>query len=149
MKKTRIMAFGTFDGLHKGHLDLFKQSRALALNPYLIVSIARDSNVERIKGEKPLFNEDTRMKIVKKSSLVDKVVLGAKKDYLSHIVKEKPAIIALGYDQKYYVANLKNNLLVLGLKVKIYRLKSFKAYIYKNRLIKLKKLKPRRSKSQG
>ena len=48
-KKIRIMVFGTFDGLHEGHLDFFKQARQLSKNPFLIVSIARDKNVKIIK----------------------------------------------------------------------------------------------------
>ena len=37
---TRIMVFGTFDMIHAGHEDLFRQARALAKEPYLIVSVA-------------------------------------------------------------------------------------------------------------
>jgi cytidyltransferase-like protein len=48
--KTIVMVFGTFDFLHKGHLNFFKQARSLAKNPYLIASVARDYNVKRIKG---------------------------------------------------------------------------------------------------
>lgn len=135
------MAFGTFDGLHKGHIDFFKQSRGLVSDPFLIVSIARDLNVKKIKGDLPLFNENKRMKIVGRNKLVDKVVLGAKVNYLSHILQEKPDIIALGYDQKHYVRNLKNNLLKFGLKVRVVRLQPFKPEIYKNKLIKLRRLK--------
>ena len=39
------MVFGTFDGLHKGHLNFFKQAKKLAQKSFLIVSIARDLNV--------------------------------------------------------------------------------------------------------
>ena len=39
------MVFGTFDGLHKGHINFFQQAVKLAKNSYLIVSIARDKNV--------------------------------------------------------------------------------------------------------
>ena len=49
----RIMIFGTFDIVHEGHADLFRQARALASNPYLIVSVARDTGAERIKRIKP------------------------------------------------------------------------------------------------
>ena len=54
MAKTRIMVFGTFDGIHRGHLHFFKQARGLVKNPYLIVSVARDVNVKRIKGRKEM-----------------------------------------------------------------------------------------------
>src|ERR1035437_7835824 len=69
----------------------------------LIVSIARDKNVIRIKKKKPILSENERFALVKKSKFVDKVVLAGKVKYLPHILKEKPDIIALGYDQKAYI----------------------------------------------
>src|SRR3989338_6273886 len=133
--KSKIMVFGTFDGLHKGHLDFFKQARKLALEPFLIVSIARDKNVFKIKGKFPFFNEEKRMALIKKSKLVDKVVLSGIKNYLPHIIKEHPGIIALGYDQNAYVKNLKKDLKNKGKGnklVKVVRLKPYKHTIYKN-----------------
>ena len=134
------MVFGTFDVLHKGHLNFFKQARGLAKNPYLVVSVARNVNVKRIKGAKPLLSQRERLKAIKKSKLVDKVVLGGAGNYLPHIVKERPAIIALGYDQKAYVKGLKQKLLQEGLSVKVVKLKAFHPHIYKSSLAK-KKLK--------
>src|SRR5882724_4489406 len=103
MSRIRIMVFGTFDILHEGHLNFFKQARKLVKNPYLIVSIARDVNVKKIKLKKTSHSEKQRLSFVKKSDLVDKAVLGGKTNYLKHIIKEKPNIIALGYDQVAYV----------------------------------------------
>lgn len=137
-KKTRILVFGTFDFLHKGHLDLFKQARSLARNPYLIVSIARDKNVTRIKGRQPHFNENKRLAVVKKSGLADRVVLGAIKSYLNKIVQLNPHIIALGYDQTAYTKGLAKALLEKGLKVKIVKLKPHKPHLYKSSIIKNK-----------
>ena len=48
--KVKIMAFGTFDILHAGHLNFFKQARKLSKYPFLIVSVARDVNVKKIKN---------------------------------------------------------------------------------------------------
>ncbi len=138
-KETRIMVFGTFDGVHKGHLNFFKQARNLASKPYLVVSVARDKNVKKIKGQHPWLREGERAKIIKKSKLVDKVVLGGVTNHVPHIVKEHPDIIALGYDQVEYVKNLKKDLKNKGLSVKIVRLKPHKENIYKNRLLKLKR----------
>ena len=139
IKNTRIMVFGTFDGLHKGHIDFFKQAKNLKQFSFLIVSIARDINVIKIKGEKPKFNEKERASLVKNCKVVDKVILGGKNAYLSHILKEKPDIIALGYDQKVYVENLKKDLKNKSILIKIVRLKPFKKNIYKNHLLKNKR----------
>ncbi len=134
-KETRIMVFGTFDGLHKGHLNFFKQARILARKPYLIVSIARDKNVKKIKGQKPWLGERQRVQIIKKSKLVDKVVLGGVSNHIPHILKARPQIIGLGYDQRNYVKNLKYDLKSRGLVVKVVKLKPFKEKIYKNSLL--------------
>ena len=153
-RRVRIMVFGTFDGLHPGHINFFKQARALKSlvpgqaknfmkNSFLIVSIGRDKNIKKIKGEYPIKNERERMILVKKSGLADKVVLAGKLKYLPHILKEKPDIIALGYDQKAYVQELKKDLKNLpagkagkSISIKIVRLKPYKEKIYKNHLLK-------------
>lgn len=144
------MLFGTFDGIHEGHLNLFKQARALKSlmpgqaknfteNSFLIVSIGRDENVFRIKGKVPKFSERARLDLVKKCELVDRVILAGKSKYLPHILKEKPDIIALGYDQKDYVKELKRDLKNQNISIKIVRLKPYKEKIYKNHLLYGKK----------
>src|SRR3989344_2133279 len=95
----RVMVFGTFDMLHEGHLDLFRQARSLVSDPQLIVSIARDASTERIKGVRPKKNEIERMKQVESCDLVDEVLLGDANGYIEHIALARPDIIALGYDQ--------------------------------------------------
>jgi cytidyltransferase-like protein len=141
-KKTvekKIMVFGTFDGLHKGHLNFFRQAKNFMKNSFLIVSIARDNNVLKIKGHKPFLKDVKRRDLVKKCKLVDKVVLAGKGDYLPHILKEAPDIIALGYDQKAYVENLKKDLKNKNILVKVIRLKPYKEKIYKNHLLNKKR----------
>lgn len=133
------MVFGTFDGLHEGHLHFFKQAKNFIKNSFLIVSIARDENVLKIKGAYPSLKERARLKLVKASKFVDKVVLSGIKNHFPHILKEHPHIIALGYDQKAYVKNLQKDLKNKGLLVKVVRLKPYKEKIYKNHLIKLKR----------
>jgi FAD synthetase len=138
MRKTRIMVFGTFDGIHPGHLNFFKQAKNLMKNSFLIVSIGRDKNVLKIKGKKPILSETKRLAQVKKSGLADKVILAGQTKYLAHILKERPDIIALGYDQKEYVKELKKDLKNKGISIKIIRLKPYKAHIYKNHLLNKK-----------
>ena len=137
--QTKIMIFGTFDGLHRGHINFFKQAKKLSQKSFLIASIARDKNVFKIKGKYPRKNEHARMTLVKKCKLVDKVILSGVKNHIPHIAKEKPNIIALGYDQKAYVQNLKKDLKNKGILVKIARLKPYKKRIYKNHLLKVKR----------
>lgn len=137
-KLEKILVFGTFDGVHRGHLNMFKQAKKLSKNPYLIVSIARDQNVLRIKNKLPYNKENKRKKLVEETGIPDKVILGSLKNYLEHIVKESPDYIALGYDQIHYTENLKKNLKNLGFNLKIRRLKPYKENIYKNSLLNKK-----------
>lgn len=138
MISTRILVFGTFDYLHPGHINFFKQARSLARNPFLIVSVARNINVKRIKGKQPENIEKDRLALIKSCRLVDLAVLGDKTQYLSHILKLQPQIIALGYDQIAYTQNLQLELKKLGLEVKVVRLKAFKAKHHKTSVFKSK-----------
>ena len=132
------MVFGTFDIVHKGHRHFFQQARALAgkSTPYLIVSLARHKNVQRIKGRTPQASEAKRLAAIKALPEVDKALLGAIGDHMPHIIKQKPDIIALGYDQSAYVRGLRSALRAAGLKTKIIRLKPHKPHIYKTAIIK-------------
>ena len=129
---TKIMVFGTFDMIHEGHADLFRQARELVSYPYLIVSVARDEVVTRIKGTKPRNPEEARRAGVAKHELVDEAVLGDESGYMRHILTNMPEIIALGYDQEGdFVQNLGKDLRDAGMKTRVVRLGAFKPEVYK------------------
>lgn len=133
MKK--VIAFGAFDGLHSGHLDYFKQARAYG--DLLVVSVGTDKNVERIKGKKPLFNQDERLDLVSSCRLVDKAVLGEEEDFFHHIKSVEPDVICLGYDQWAKEGDLRAELKKVGLSnVEIYRLKPYEKYRAKSTITK-------------
>lgn len=126
------MVFGTFDMIHKGHEDLFRQARALVEEPYLIVSIARDSAAARHRGFVPQNAERERMSMVDAHPLVDRAILGDESGFVAHIKEEAPDIIALGYDQGgEYVEILEGSLAAAQLFPRIVRLQSFEPEIYK------------------
>jgi cytidyltransferase-like protein len=129
---TRIMVFGTFDMVHAGHLDLFRQARALAEDSHLIVSIARDSAVARVKGAAARNSEEKRRDIVAACPLVDQAILGDEAGYIQHIQKAKPDIIALGYDQAgEYVDSLERDLAAAGMQARIVRIEPYMPEVYK------------------
>lgn len=136
----RIMVFGTFDMLHEGHLDFFRQARNLARStssgqapePHLTVSVARDASVARVKGEKPRRTEIERLALVQSCELVDEAVLGDETGYIEHVRAAWPDIIALGYDQSgEYVEHLENDLMHAGVSAKVVRLEAFKPETFK------------------
>ena len=129
------MVFGAFDGLHPGHLDFFKQAKKYG--DFLIVSVGTDKNVKAIKGKKPLFNQKERLALIASVELVDKSVLGAERDFYEEMLKHKPHIICLGYDQWATEADARVELDRVGLKrTKVIRLKPYKASKAKSTIVK-------------
>lgn len=119
------MVFGTFDGLHEGHLDFFSQAKKHG--DFLIVVAGMDSNVKKIKGHLPKKRERERLNDLQKCKLVNKPVLGYEGDPYRVIETLKPDIICLGYDQSSFSKNLKKELKTRGLNTEVLRLKPFKS----------------------
>ena len=131
----KIMVFGTFDIFHKGHENFLRQARAYG--NYLIVVIARDKTVEKVKRKLARNNENARQRAVAESNLADKVVLGNLMDKYKVIKKYKPRIICLGYDQEAFTKNLREKLKKFGLeKTKIMKLKAYQPEKYKSSKLK-------------
>lgn len=129
------MCFGAFDGLHPGHLDFFRQAKKYG--NYLIVSVGTDRNVKKIKGKKPLFNQEQRLQLVTQCRMVDRSVIGAEKDFFKEIKKYMPDVICLGYDQWVTVEDVKAELARVGLtKTKVIRLKPHLASRAKSTIVK-------------
>ena len=148
----KVLVFGTFDGLHEGHKDFFRQALRVASLPqgklqnleksYLIVVVGRDSTAQKTKNKLPKFNEQERLKVVQNSGLVDEARLGneappgEKLDPYKIIEEIKPDIICLGYDQANFTDKLELALKEMGLgHVKIHRLKAFKPEKYHSSII--------------
>ena len=92
-----VMAQGTFDILHPGHLHYFRKSSELG--DKLIVVISRDS---RISGRKEtFFDEDERREMVEALEAVDKALLGSEGDIYETVNQVDPDVITLGYDQDH------------------------------------------------
>ncbi len=96
MKK--VIVFGSFDPLHNGHLDFFRQAKKLG--DFLTIVVARDEEIIARKKRSVRFMQDTRLKAVLNTGLADKVILGDSVGKYSILKKEEPDIIAIGYDQE-------------------------------------------------
>lgn len=120
-------------------LALKRKKKKEDFSPKLVVVVARDINVKKEKGHWPEFSEKRRVENLKKLKIVDKVILGDKEDYFKVIKKEKPEVIALGYDQKVKIRALKRKLKKIGLeKTAIFRLKAYRPQRYKSSKLKVK-----------
>ncbi|MFC1686913.1 adenylyltransferase/cytidyltransferase family protein [Nanoarchaeota archaeon] len=132
--KTKVMCFGTFDVLHLGHIDYFKQAKKLG--DYLIVVIARDKT-KKAQKKKTIFSEKERLELVKKLKIVNEAVLGHHKSFLKIIKEKKPDFVCLGYDHKIKEKKLAEKLVELGLNCKVKRMKSHRIHKYKSSKIKV------------
>jgi len=126
----KVMVFGTFDSLHKGHLNFFNQARKYG--GYLIIVVARDKNVIKIKGKLPKLSENQRLAQLKAVKVGERIILGQIRNPYVIIKKENPSIICLGYDQNSFSQGLKDKFP----KIKIIRLKPYKTEIYKSSKLK-------------
>ncbi len=114
---TRVLATGTFDILHPGHVYFLTQARALG--DELFVIIARDSNVTH--KPKPIVPEEQRLEMVNALGTVDKALLGSEIDMFEPLKVINPDIIALGYDQYFEIEPLEKELTKRGFPVKVVR----------------------------
>ena len=128
-KKKVVLASGVFDLIHLGHVRFLEEAkRAGGENAKLIVIIARDNNVEKMKGRKPIMSENQRRTLVESLKVVDETVLGYEKFDIAEIIqKMKPDIIALGYDQVEMELNVKKHIAKRKLYIEVFRIGKFGA----------------------
>jgi len=115
-----VMTGGVFDILHVGHLATLKAAKALG--DALVVVVARDETVRRLKGRDPLNNEQDRLKLVSALRPVDLAILGDQEDPYKTVELVGPDVIALGYDQAHDEAAIRAELAKRGLQAKVVRL---------------------------
>jgi len=114
----RVIATGTFDIIHPGHIRFLKEAKKLG--DELIVIVAREKNVKH--KPKPIIPEEQRRRVVESLKYVDKAILGDEEDMFKPIMELKPDIIALGHDQHFNEEWLKKELEKRGLNTKIVRI---------------------------
>lgn len=106
----RVMAQGTFDILHPGHVHYLEESAALGDELYVVV--ARDS---RVAGRKRLYmDEASRRRVVGALAAVDEALLGSEDDLFDSVEAIAPDVITLGYDQEYAPETLREDLAAAG-----------------------------------
>lgn len=103
------MVFGVFDGLHAGHRAFLRAAKTRGGE--LIAVVARDETVRLLKNKTPRVNEKARVRAIRKNGLADRVVLGDKKQGTYRIiVRWKPDMVCLGYDQDALAADLQSRI---------------------------------------
>lgn len=119
----KVMATGTFDLLHLGHIYFLKEAKKLG--DTLAVVVATDSTVRKLKHE-PVNPEQIRLDLIKELKIVDKAYLGHENDIYEILNEIKPDIIALGYDQMHEEKTIEKELKKRNIKAKVLRLQEYK-----------------------
>ena len=117
----RVVATGTFDLLHPGHVYYLQESRVLGDTLYVIV--ARDVNVRH--KPRPVLPETQRLFMVKNLKPVDHAILGDTEDIFRPIEEIDPAIITLGYNQHFAEDQLVQELRARDLEAEVVRIGAY------------------------
>ena len=114
---TRVVAQGTFDLLHPGHVHYLRD--AADMGDELHVIIARSVNVTH--KTPPVIPDEQRQEMVAALKPVDEAILGHPEDIFVPIERIDPDIIALGYDQHHDDEKLQRALVDRGIDCEIRR----------------------------
>jgi len=114
----KVLATGTFDILHPGHLYFLREAKKYGDVLYVIV--AREKMIRH--KPKPVIPEEQRLEMVRALKPVDYALLGSEKDIFEPVEEIKPDVIVLGYDQKFSEEELRRELEKRGLKAEIVRI---------------------------
>lgn len=118
----KVLATGTFDILHPGHVLFLEKARELG--DELNVIVARESMIKH--KPRPIVSDEQRLKMVQSLKVVDYAVLGSESDIFEPIQELKPDIIVLGYDQTFQIDKLKEELHTRGFDSEVVRIKESK-----------------------
>ncbi len=101
MKKVFIS--GCYDILHGGHIQFFKEARALG--DHLTVSFASDKVLWEHKKRRTSIPQDHKLALMTSLDIVDQVVIGdcdeLGLDFKEHFLKVRPDILAVTEDDQY------------------------------------------------
>jgi FAD synthetase len=115
---TRVVATGTFDLLHPGHIYYLEESRKLGDELHVIV--ARDANVRH--KPPPVIPENQRLRVVQALRIVDHARLGDPVDMFRPIEEIGPDVITLGFNQHFEESRLAAALEERGIRARVVRI---------------------------
>jgi len=133
MKKI-AMCFGTFDTIHAGHDDYFRQAKDYGDELFVVVS--RDETVVDLKGNLPMNNEQDRLQLVLSHPNVDDAKLGYVEDKYKIIDEIRPDILCLGHDQEAFTERLEAELARRGIAATVVRLLPYEPDIRTSSLLR-------------
>ena len=126
-KRKVVLASGTFDLLHLGHVKFLEEAKkAGGPNAKLVVIVARDSTVKKRKGRAPIIPEDQRRALIEALKVVDEALLGYEDFNIERTIEKiKPDIIAVGHDQSGIEREVRRFIEEKGLKIEVVKIRKF------------------------
>ena len=115
--QTTVIAQGTFDILHPGHIHYLTE--AAALGEELHVIIARRENVTH--KQKPILPDRQRRDMVGALAMVHEAHLGHTEDIFVPIERLQPDCIVLGHDQHHDEEAIEDALAARGIDCEVRR----------------------------
>jgi FAD synthetase len=124
---TTVLAAGVFDLLHYGHIRYLEESKKLGgPGSRLVVIVARDETVKRLKGTDPIIPEDQRRAVIEALKVVDEALLGFEDMDLDRVIQQiKPDIVAVGHDQDAIKAHVEKIIKAREMDIKIVQIEQF------------------------
>jgi FAD synthetase len=92
----KVLAGGVFNVIHPGHCHFLREAGKLGSE--LVVIVAADGTAQRA-GKKNVFPARERAQMVGSLSFVSRAIEGKEGGMEEAIRKERPDVIAVGYDQ--------------------------------------------------
>lgn len=122
-----VLAAGVFDLLHYGHIRYLEEAKkAGGEDARLIVIVARDETVRRLKGHSPVIPEDQRRAVIEALKVVDEALLGHENMDLIRVIEQvKPDIVVMGHDQQSIKSQVEKVNQVLNADIEIVQIKQF------------------------
>ena len=122
-----VLAAGVFDLLHYGHIRYLEESKkAGGPDAKLVVIIARDETVRKLKEHDPVIPEDQRRAVIEALKVVDEALLGYEEMDLIRVIEQiKPDIVVMGHDQQSIKAQVEKVNKVLKADIKVYQITQF------------------------
>jgi len=121
-RRKKVFVGGTFDLLHPGHVELFKEASKLG---DVIAVVARDETVKKLRGREPVLPQEQRRYMVESLKYVKEALVGGE-DPIETVLRVRPDVILLGPDQGWDEEELARELERRGLKVEVLRMREKK-----------------------
>ncbi len=115
-----VMMGGAFEIIHPGHVHAISEAKTFGNT--LVVVVATDGSVERNKARAPVTSQALRVGLVSSLREVDLALPGNKGSIYDILLRIRPDVIALGYDQRHNGEEIEREAARRGLRIRCLRL---------------------------